>query len=100
MIGVYSINNNVVDVYFTALFAIFGYFLIKFDCEPAPLVLGFILGPLMEENLRRSLLISKGNPMIFINQPLSLTFLLLAAAVLILVALPKIRRTRETAFQE
>lgn len=100
LIGVYSINNNVVDVYFTALFALFGYFLIKFDCEPAPLVLGFILGPLMEENLRRSLLISKGSPMIFINQPLSLTFLMLALGVLIVVALPKIRRTRETAFQE
>jgi putative tricarboxylic transport membrane protein len=100
LIGVYSINNNMVDVYFTALFAVFGYFLIKFDCEPAPLVLGFILGPLMEENLRRSLLISKGSPMIFLNQPLSLTFLVISVAILFMVALPKIRRTRDTAFQE
>ena len=82
------------------LFAVFGFLLYKFGCEPAPLVLGFILGPLMEENLRRSMVLSRGDPMIFVTRPLSLTLLLMAAAVVLLVALPQFRKTRETAFQE
>ena len=78
----------------------FGYILIKFDCEPAPLVLGFILGPLMEENLRRSLVISRGDPMIFLERPISATLLALTAAVIALIVLPQFRKSREEAFQE
>jgi TctA family transporter len=100
MVGVYAINSNFTDVFLTALFAVFGYLLVKFNCEPAPLVLGFLLGPLMEENLRRSLLMSKGSPLIFVNQPLSLILLLMSAGILLLVALPHVRRTRDSAFQE
>jgi TctA family transporter len=79
---------------------VLGFLLTKFGCEPAPLVLGFILGPLMEENLRRSMVLSRGDPTIFVTRPLSLTLLVLAAAVVLLIALPQFRRTRETAFQE
>ena len=100
LIGIYTINNSTTDVVLTALFAVFGYLLAKFGCEPAPLVLGFILGPLMEENLRRSMVLSRGDPMIFLIRPLSLALLLMAAAVVLLVALPAFRKTRETAFQE
>ena len=99
-IGVYTLNNSTTDVVLTALFALFGFLLIKFGLEPAPLVLGFILGPLMEENLRRSMVLSRGDPMIFVMRPLSLVLLLMAAAVVLLVALPQFRKTRETAFQE
>jgi putative tricarboxylic transport membrane protein len=100
LIGIYTVNNSTTDVLLTALFAVFGFLLYKFGCEPAPLVLGFILGPLMEENLRRSMVLSRGDPMIFVTRPLSLTLLLMAAGVVLLVALPQFRKTRETAFQE
>jgi putative tricarboxylic transport membrane protein len=100
LIGIYTVNNSTTDVVLTALFALFGFLLIKFGLEPAPLVLGFILGPLMEENLRRSMVLSRGDPMIFVTRPLSLTLLAMAVAVVLLVALPQFRKTRETAFQE
>src|SRR3979411_2492861 len=100
LIGIYTVNNSTTDVVLTALFALFGFLLVKFGLEPAPLMLGFILGPLMEENLRRSMVLSRGDPMIFVSRPLSLTLLVLAAAVVLLIALPQFRRTRETAFQE
>jgi putative tricarboxylic transport membrane protein len=100
LIGIYAVNSSTTDILLTFVFAGFGYLLYKFGCEPAPLVLGFILGPLMEENLRRSLVLSRGDPTIFFTRPLSLTILALAAAVLLLVALPQIRTTREKVFQE
>ena len=100
LIGVYTINNNITDVFFTAGFMMFGYLLIKFDCEPAPMVLGFLLGPLMEQNLRRSLIISDGDPSIFFTRPISLTLLILTFALVLLVVLPRFRRKREEAFQE
>jgi putative tricarboxylic transport membrane protein len=100
LIGIYTVNNSTTDVLLTAVFAVLGFLLTKFGCEPAPLVLGFILGPLMEENLRRSMVLSRGDPMIFVTRPLSLVLLLMAAAVVLLVALPTFRKTRETAFQE
>jgi putative tricarboxylic transport membrane protein len=100
LIGIYTVNNSTTDVVLTALFALFGFLLVKFGLEPAPLVLGFILGPLMEENLRRSMVLSRGDPMIFVSRPLSLALLVLAAAVVLLIALPQFRKTRETAFQE
>jgi TctA family transporter len=99
-IGVYSINNNTFDVYMTVVFAAIGYLFFKLKCEPAPLLLGFILGPMMEENLRRAMLLSRGDPTVFFTRPLSLTLLVMAAALVLIVALPAIKKTREVAFQE
>jgi len=98
-IGAYSINNNVFDVFMTIPFAIAGYVFKKLDCEAAPLLLGFVLGKLMEEYLRRALTISRGDPTVFFTRPLSATLLALAAALLLLVLLPSFSRTREQAFQ-
>jgi TctA family transporter len=82
------------------MFGVLGYIFLKLDCEPAPMLLGFILGPMMEENLRRAMRISSGDPMIFINRPISLGLLIAAALLLIIVALPGVRSKREEAFQE
>ena len=100
IIGVYSINTNVEQLIIMALFAAFGYLLYKFGCEPAPMILGFILGPLMEENLRRSLVISRGDPMVFFERPISAVLLGMSVAVIALIVLPQFRKTREEAFQE
>jgi putative tricarboxylic transport membrane protein len=100
VIGVYSINTNVAQLVLTAIFAVFGYILLRFGCEPAPLVLGFILGPLMEENLRRSLVISRGDPMIFVERPISAVLLVMTLGVVATIVLPQIRRTRVEAFPE
>ncbi|MBM3555409.1 MAG: tripartite tricarboxylate transporter permease [Alphaproteobacteria bacterium] len=99
-IGVYTLNNSVFEVGLTALFGILGYAFYKFGCEPAPLLLGFILGPLMEENLRRAMVLSRGDPLVFFQRPLSLTMLLMAAALLVIIILPAVRKKREEAFQE
>jgi TctA family transporter len=100
VIGVYSTNTEAAQLVLTALFAVFGYLLVRFGCEPAPLVLGFILGPLMEENLRRSLVMSRGDPLIFIERPISVALLVMSLAVVALIVLPQFRRTREQAFQQ
>jgi len=101
VIGIYSINTSAGQLTICVVFAVFGYFLLRFGCEPAPLVLGFILGPLMEENLRRSLVISRGDPMVFIERPISATLLATTVVlVLALIVLPQFRRTRREAFQE
>ncbi len=99
-IGLYSVNNNTFDIGLTALCGLLGYVFHKLECEPAPLILGFILGPMMEENLRRGMLLSRGDPSVFFSRPLSLAFLVLAAVLLVAVALPGIRRGREKAFKE
>jgi TctA family transporter len=99
-IGTYTINSNVFDVFVMAFFSVFGYVCLKLDCEPAPLILGFVLGPMMEENLRRALLISRGDPSVFVTEPISLAFLLVSAALLLVVAAPWIRSKREEALQE
>jgi TctA family transporter len=99
-IGVYTVSNNTIDVVITALFGLLGYVFIKLDCEPAPMLLGFVLGPLMEENLRRAMRIASGDPMIFLERPISLGLLIAAAFLLLIVALPAIRSKREEAFQE
>src|SRR5262245_14480793 len=99
-VGAYAINSKSFDVFVMAFFAIFGYVALKLDCEPAPLILGFVLGPMMEENLRRALLISRGDPMVFLTEPISLGFLLAAALLLLVIAAPAIRRKREEALQE
>ncbi|HWI82644.1 tripartite tricarboxylate transporter permease [Ramlibacter sp.] len=99
-IGVYSINNNVFDVFQAAAFGLIGYFFVKLSVEPAPLLLGFVLGPMMEENLRRAMLLSRGDFSTFFTRGLSLGLLVTAAILVALVALPAISKTRETAFQE
>jgi TctA family transporter len=99
-IGVYTISNSPFAVLLAAVFGVFGYIFMRLDCEPAPMVLGFVLGPLMEDNLRRALRISSGDPMIFVDRPISLGLLIAAAILLVIVALPAIRSKREEAFQE
>ena len=99
-IGVFSLNNATFDVYVMALFGLLGYVFKKLDCEPAPLLLGFILGPQMEEYLRRALLLAKGDPIVFVTRPISATMLVLAAILLALVLLPAFSKTREQAFQD
>jgi putative tricarboxylic transport membrane protein len=99
-VGVYSLNNSVFDIYLAAFFGLVGYVLVKLDCEPAPLLLGFVLGPLMEENLRRGLQLSRGDPTIFVTRPLSAVLLGLTMLVLIVMISPAVRRKREEAFQE
>jgi TctA family transporter len=100
LIGIYTVNNATADIWITVVFTVFGIMLVKFNCEPAPMVLGYVLGPLMEQNLRRSMIISGGDPMIFVTRPISLTLLLMAAGIVLLVVLPQFRKTREVAFQE
>jgi TctA family transporter len=99
-IGCYSLNNSSFEVGLMALFGFVGYAFYMLGCEPAPALLGFILGPLMEENLRRALVLSRGDPMVFLERPISLGLLLVAAFLLILVILPVFRKTREEAFKE
>jgi TctA family transporter len=99
-IGVYTIGNSSFSVLLAAVFGVLGYVFARLDCEPAPMILGFVLGPLMEDNLRRAMRISSGDPMIFFNRPISLGLLVAAVVLLVLVALPAIRNKREEAFQE
>ena len=99
-IGVYSLNNSAFEVGLTVVFALLGYFFMKAGCEGAPLLLGFILGPLMEENLIRALRLSQGDATVFLTRPISATLLAMSAALLIIVALPSVKATREKAFQE
>src|SRR6516162_2300781 len=99
-IGIYSINNSPTDVSIAAIFGVIGYWLVKHDFEPAPLLLGFVLGPLMEENLRRAMLIARGDVTVFFTRPISAVLLSTAIILLILAALPKIRRRRDEVFVE
>ena len=99
-IGTYTLNNNSFDVFMTAAFSLVGYLFYKLSCEPAPLLLGFILGPMMEENLRRALLLSRGDWGTFMTRPLSAGLLIAAALMVVTVMLPSIKNKREEAFQE
>ena len=99
-IGVYSINNNVFDVFQAAAFGLIGYIFVKLSVEPAPLLLGFVLGPMMEENLRRAMLLSRGDFSTFFTRGLSLGLLIAAVLLVVLVALPAVSKTREIAFQD
>jgi len=98
-IGIYSLNNSAFDVEMVAAFGLFGYVLVKLGFEPAPLLLGLVLGRLMEEKLRQALLISRGDFMTFLDRPISATLLIVTALVIVLAALPAVRRRREDAFQ-
>jgi putative tricarboxylic transport membrane protein len=99
-IGVYSVHNSAFEVVLAAGFGVFGYVLYKLGCEPAPLALGFVLGPMLEERLRTAMLLARGNPMTFLERPISAALLLSAAVLLAAVLMPKIRKGREEAFQE
>jgi TctA family transporter len=99
-IGVYSTNNNSFDIWMVAIFGFIGYLFIKLGCEPAPLLLGLILGPMMEEYLRRAMLISRGDWSVFVTRPLSASLLAIAAILLTVVLLPSIKKKREEAFVE
>ncbi len=99
-IGLYTLNNNNFDVFVAVAFGVIGVVFYKLGCEPAPLLLGFILGPMMEENLRRALLLSRGDWTTFVTRPLSGTLLACAAAMLVVVTLPSIKKKRAEAFQE
>ena len=99
-IGVFSLSNSPFDVLIMAVFGVLGYICVKLECEPAPMILGFILGPLMEENLRRAMLLSRGDPFVFFQKPISLGFMVASAILLVIVALPTIRKKRDEAFVE
>jgi TctA family transporter len=99
-IGVYSLNYNVFDIYVTAAFGAVGYIWSKLKCEGAPLLLGLVLGPMMEENFRRALLLSRGNFGTFLERPISAGLLAATVALIAIVALPSIRKGRQEAFAE
>jgi putative tricarboxylic transport membrane protein len=99
-IGVFSLSNSPFDVLLMAIFGILGVVFVKLECEPAPLVLGFILGPMMEENLRRALMISQGDPVVLFIKPISAAFLIAALILLGVVLAPAIRKKREEVFVE
>jgi TctA family transporter len=99
-IGVYTVDNKIFDVYTLAVLAAVGYVLLKLDCEPAPLILGFILGPMMEEQMRRAMMINFGDLTVFVTRPISAGFLIAAALLMALIALPSLRAKREVAMQE
>ncbi len=99
-IGVYTVNNTNFDIFMTAIFGIAGYLFYKLGCEAPPLLLGFVLGPMMEENFRRALLLARGDFTVFVTRPLSLGLLIAAAALVVIVALPAVKKTREEAFVE
>jgi TctA family transporter len=99
-IGTYSLSQNPYDVLAVAVFGVLGFVLIRSGCEPAPLLLGFVLGPLLEDNLRRALLLSRGDPTVFVTRPISGVLLALAAVALVVTVLPMIRRKRDVVFAE
>ncbi len=99
-IGCYSINNNPFDVYAIIVAGLVGYALIRFGCEPAPLLLGFVLGPLLEEHLRRALIISRGDATVFVTSPIAASLLFVGLACVILALLPSIRSKRDKVFVE
>jgi putative tricarboxylic transport membrane protein len=99
-VGVFSLNNATFDVHLMALFGFLGYVFAKLECEPAPMLLGFILGPMMEEYLRRALLLSRGDPTVLFRRPISATILVVAVGAMISVLVPAFQKTREVAFAE
>ena len=99
-IGTYSVGNTVFDIWVMLLFGLVGVFFYKVGAEPAPFVLGFVLGPMMEENFRRAMMLSRGDPLVFLERPISALLLGLAAALLVILILPAVRAKREAVFQE
>ncbi|MEQ1650296.1 MAG: tripartite tricarboxylate transporter permease, partial [Hyphomicrobiaceae bacterium] len=99
-IGIYSVNNNPQEVIMAAGFGLFGYALIKFGFEPAPMLLGYVLGKLMEEKLRQALVISRGSFWTFVERPLSGGLLILTLILVVIALLPSIQKSRDTVFTE
>jgi putative tricarboxylic transport membrane protein len=99
-VGNYSINNSAMDLYLVAIAGILGYVLVKLECEPAPLILGYVLGPLMEENLRRALLISRGDPTVFFTRPIAAAFMIASILILITMILPSFRKKKQQVLEE
>jgi TctA family transporter len=99
-IGILSISNNPFHIYTMIMFGLGGYLLMRLDFEPAPLLLGFVIGPMLEENLRRSFVLSDGDPMVFIQRPVTAVLLAIAIVALVIAALPSMRRKRNEAFVE
>jgi putative tricarboxylic transport membrane protein len=99
-IGTYTVGNTVFDIWVMLLFGLLGIFFYKVGAEPAPFVLGFVLGPLMEENFRRAMYLSRGNPITFVERPISAFLLFLAVALFVILVLPAVRSKREEVFQE
>jgi TctA family transporter len=99
-IGVYSINSATFEVYEAAVFCVFGYALIKLQLPAAPLLLGLVLGPAIEENFRRAMVLSRGDVSVLVTSPLSASLLAAAAIAIVLIMLPVIRTRREEALQE
>jgi TctA family transporter len=93
-IGIYSVNNSPFEVYLAAIFGVIGFLWLRLECQPAPLLLGFVLGPLMEENLRRALLISRGDPTVFFTRPISLGFMIATGIILTIMLLPMVKKRR------
>ena len=93
-IGIYSLNNSPFELYLTALFGLSGFLWMKLECSPVPLMLGFVLGPMMEENLRRAMLISRGDPMVFLTRPISLAFVIATVLVIVMISAPVFRKRR------
>ena len=100
-VGSYAMNSSAVDVYMVGAFGLLGYVLAKLDCEPAPLLLGFVLGPMMEENLRHALLVSRGDPSVLITHPISAAFLGISAlSIIALIVMPRLRKQRNLMMAE
>src|SRR5574340_30099 len=93
-IGIYSLNNSPFELYLTALFGLLGFLWMKLECSPVPLMLGFVLGPMMEENLRRAMLISRGDPTVFLTRPIRLAFVIITILILIVMAMPSLKKRR------
>jgi putative tricarboxylic transport membrane protein len=93
-IGIYSVNNSSFEIYLTALFGVLGFVWSKLGFPAAPLLLGFVLGPMMEENLRRAMLMAKGDPSVFVTRPISLAFIIITIGVLIIMVAPAVRKRR------
>jgi putative tricarboxylic transport membrane protein len=99
-IGAYSLQNSTFHVIQIAIFGVLGYIFMRLGCEGAPFLLGLVLGPQLEEYFRRAMLLSRGDPLTFLQRPISLSLILATAALLILMTLPSLRKARESAFQE
>lgn len=99
-VGVYSVQNSNFDIYQAVAFGLIGYVFVRLGCEPTPLLLGFVLGPMMEVNFRRAMLLAHGDFSVFVTRPLSCALLVVAVALVVLVTVPRLRKTREVAFQE
>jgi putative tricarboxylic transport membrane protein len=93
-IGIYSVNNSSFEIYLTALFGVLGFVWGKLGFPPAPLLLGFVLGPMMEENLRRAMLMARGDPSVFVTRPISLGFIIVTIGILVVMVAPAVKRRR------